>query len=105
MDYQRKLKDRQNEIEKQIKLLKESSKPVDLNESIGRLSRMDAIAHQQMAVSNKQILENELRLVLQAFARIENDEFGYCLSCGEEISQKRLKARPETSLCTECMLD
>lgn len=32
-------------------------------------------------------------------------EFGRCEECGEEISLKRLEARPETTLCIKCKED
>jgi DnaK suppressor protein len=38
----------------------------------------------------------------QALERIENGTYGICESCGEEISIKRLKARPVTTQCIEC---
>jgi DnaK suppressor protein len=44
-------------------------------------------------------LINKIR---QALERIENDTFGICESCGEDISIKRLKARPVTSQCIDC---
>ncbi len=37
-----------------------------------------------------------------ALKRIEADEFGECVMCGEEISVKRLKARPVTTMCIAC---
>ena len=40
--------------------------------------------------------------IKDALERIENGSFGICESCQEEISQKRLKARPVTTLCIEC---
>ena len=43
-----------------------------------------------------------IRKVKKAIARIENGTFGICESCGEEISIKRLKARPVTTQCIEC---
>ena len=41
----------------------------------------------------------------RAFARIEQGEFGYCESCGEDIPVKRLKVQPFCSLCIDCMED
>ena len=41
----------------------------------------------------------------KALARIENDTFGICEKCEEEISIKRLEARPETTLCIRCKED
>ena len=33
---------------------------------------------------------------------IENKEYGYCNSCGEEIGLNRLLARPTATLCIDC---
>jgi len=33
---------------------------------------------------------------------IENEDFGFCKSCGIEIGIRRLEARPTADLCIEC---
>lgn len=38
----------------------------------------------------------------EALKRIENGTYGVCDSCGDEISETRLKARPVTTLCIDC---
>ncbi len=38
----------------------------------------------------------------KALQRIENGSFGICEKCEEEISMKRLDARPVTTLCIRC---
>ena len=43
-----------------------------------------------------------IKKIKKALDRIDNGTFGICESCGEEISIKRLKARPVTSQCIEC---
>jgi len=51
------------------------------------------------------IKERENRLILkikEALNRIDNGTFGICEVCGEKISEKRLEARPVTTLCIEC---
>lgn len=40
-----------------------------------------------------------------ALTRIESGMFGICEECEEEISLKRLEARPETTLCIRCKED
>jgi len=40
--------------------------------------------------------------IREALERLENGTFGICEECGEEISEKRLKARPVTTLCIDC---
>jgi DnaK suppressor protein len=43
-----------------------------------------------------------IKKIRQALEQIENGTYGICESCGEEISVKRLKARPVTTQCIEC---
>ncbi len=43
-----------------------------------------------------------LKKIDEAIARIEGGTYGVCESCGEQISTKRLEARPVTTLCIEC---
>ncbi len=38
----------------------------------------------------------------ESLQRIENDTYGICDECEEEISENRLEARPVTTLCIEC---
>ncbi|MBN2568031.1 MAG: RNA polymerase-binding protein DksA [Deltaproteobacteria bacterium] len=38
----------------------------------------------------------------EALLRIDEGTFGICEVCGEEISEKRLMARPVTTLCINC---
>ena len=43
-----------------------------------------------------------IKKVKKALERIENGTFGICETCGEDISIKRLKARPVTTQCIDC---
>lgn len=38
----------------------------------------------------------------EAIQRIDEGTYGICQACGGEISEKRLMARPVTTLCIEC---
>ena len=40
--------------------------------------------------------------IKEALDRIDNGQFGVCEVCGKEIGEKRLMARPVTTLCIEC---
>jgi DnaK suppressor protein len=47
--------------------------------------------------------ENKLiKKIKKALDRIEDNTFGICEKCGEDISTSRLKARPVTTLCINC---
>ena len=43
-----------------------------------------------------------IKKVKKALDRIESGTFGLCEKCGEDISIKRLKARPVTTQCIDC---
>jgi RNA polymerase-binding transcription factor DksA len=37
-----------------------------------------------------------------ALQRMDDDSYGICASCGEEIAEGRLDALPETTFCVNC---
>ena len=43
-----------------------------------------------------------IKKIVKALRRIDSGDYGYCDSCGDEISIKRLQARCESRLCLEC---
>lgn len=92
-------KARLNEV---LEISKDGAKPVDLDEPIGRLSRMDAIQQQQMTMANRSAYELKLRQTEAALEKIDKGDYGECRSCEEPVGYHRLKARPETPFCIEC---
>ena len=46
--------------------------------------------------------QQELRMIDAALGRIDEGEYGYCVTCGKEISQERLDAVPATPFCRVC---
>ncbi len=81
----------------------EATDIVTLDQScVGRLSRMDAIQSQAMVVEGKRRRLLQLRRIEAALKRIEEDDYGFCLSCGDEISIKRLEFDPATPVCIIC---
>ncbi|MGL4826220.1 MAG: RNA polymerase-binding protein DksA [Vibrionaceae bacterium] len=43
-----------------------------------------------------------IRKIDKMLQRIEEDDFGFCDSCGVEIGIRRLEARPTAELCIDC---
>ncbi|MDH3326391.1 MAG: TraR/DksA family transcriptional regulator [Gammaproteobacteria bacterium] len=70
--------------------------------AVGRLSRMDALQGQAMAQETKRRNEVELIRINSALERIKSSDYGYCLHCDEEISEKRLEINPSATLCIKC---
>ncbi len=82
---------------------KEARAPVELDpQSVGRLSRMDAIQVQAMAQETERRRQARMTGLRAALRRIEDDEYGVCLACGEEIAAKRLEFDPATATCIDC---
>ena len=82
----------------------EGQKTVELDQqAVGRLSRMDALQYQAMAQAQARRRQAERLKIEAALKRIAEDEYGYCLDCGEDIAPGRLQADPGATHCTECM--
>jgi len=98
-----KLHQQKIELEELEVSFKESSQPVELDQSkVGRLSRMDAMQGQQLAIEAARRRQLQLLNIEAAFRRLESDEFGFCVECGEEIDSRRLDFDPANSLCIVC---
>jgi DnaK suppressor protein len=84
----------------------EAARTVELDQSrFGRLSRMDALQVQAMSIESKRRRSIKLQRINAALQRIDKDEFGLCLKCGEEIDIKRLEFDPTSPLCIKCAED
>jgi DnaK suppressor protein len=80
----------------------EATAPVKLDTSIGRLSRMDAIQSQQMALSLKARQQQTLMRVRNALQAIRNGSYGQCRRCKGPIAPERLEIQPDAVVCLKC---
>ena len=90
------------DLEARLPVTEDQSQPVDLDEPIGRLSRMDAIQMQQMAAAGLSREQQQLAQAHFALRLVDTDEFGLCRSCVEPIDIDRLRFQPEVLLCMGC---
>lgn len=91
------------EIDQLTKVNKDARSVVNLDQqSIGRLSRMDALQAQAMAQAAQRRREMELQRIAQAFKRLEEGNFGYCVECDDEIPLQRLEIDPAAAHCIKC---
>ena len=94
---------RQAELIELSSISAEARAAVELDQaSVGRVSRIDAIQQQAMAVANERNRTLELERIKAALVRIEDGEFGYCIACGEYIGEKRLRFDPSIATCIAC---
>ena len=91
------------EIERLMADNAELSAPVELDQqSVGRVSRIDAIQVQAMAQAVAQRRGVRIGKLRAALARIDEGEYGYCSGCGEPIAAGRLDADPTFTQCVTC---
>lgn len=97
-----KIEKRIAETKVEIEDLVDLTQPIAPENSIGRISRMDAI-------NNKSVNEAALRQQRQKLQRLEfslskfgTDDFGKCVTCKAEIPQGRLMFMPESVYCVRC---
>lgn len=101
--YRARLAERLAEVEQMEHAEHEAARPVELDQqSIGRLSRMDAMQMQAMAAEHERRLKAEHQRILAALRRIEDSAYGYCVTCDAKIPAKRLDLDPAAAQCVKC---
>ena len=90
------------EIRSAMESSKEDSGVVELDTSIGRLSRMDAMQNQQMALELRRRQEQQLQRIANALKRMDKGTYGLCGKCKQPIAQDRLEVSPDVVLCVRC---
>jgi len=82
---------------------RDSRAPVELDQqSVGRLSRMDAMQQQAMNMANEARRQHRRNLLVAALQRIDDGDFGFCVTCDEAIATGRLDIDPAVTLCVNC---
>ena len=90
------------ELEQRVTDLKEATKPMGLDNAVGRLSRMDYINNKTIDESNLRSSEVKLNALKRWLDIIDTKRFGKCSKCGNEINVKRLLFMPESTRCVHC---
>ena len=104
-DFERQLQKMRSELDdlESTSTSKASTATVILDQtSVGRLTRMDAMQGQQMALELERRRKEQLVQIKAALNRIEKGAFGYCSECEEEIAMGRLTINPTVTRCVDC---
>ena len=88
--------------EKKVAEYKELTRPVEPENAIGRISRMDAI-------NNKSVIEAALRKAIEkleklkiALSKVDDIDFGLCVRCHKPIPLGRILIMPQARSCVAC---
>lgn len=77
--------------------------PVDVDQqSVGRLSRMDSLQVQAMALATEERRRQQIARIDAALKRLDEGTYGECVICGETIAPKRLELDPAVPTCITC---
>jgi len=89
-------------LEVEIAALQEKTKPIRPDVSLGRLTRLEMIGEQQInehALREANIRKNKLNYALQ---KVNDEQYGICMECEEEIAFERMMIVPESMYCINC---
>lgn len=87
---------------KKLEGMEEMSKPISPENSIGRVSRMDAINNKGVSDAAKRNAKRQLSSLELALRKVDKPEFGNCSNCKKTIQAARLMFMPESTLCVRC---
>ena len=103
--YRRILEDKRDDVIKRARATMAEDMRLDMDDLADELD----LASSEYIQSFTFRLRGRDRIFLQkidrALKKLENGDFGMCEDCGEPINEKRLEARPETTLCIKCKED
>ncbi len=101
--YQAALKAELEALDLEDSMGEDDRQTVELDQqSVGRLSRMDALQRQALAQATGRRRSARRTRIYAALERMRQGEFGYCQDCGEPIPNARLKLDPTLPNCIEC---
>ena len=100
--YEALLHDLQSTLRSEIENSSDATAPVELDGTMGRISRGDAMQVQQMALEMKRRRQERLERVRTALQRIDEGTYGLCGRCERPISSARLDAFPDVVMCVRC---
>ncbi|MFT5165792.1 MAG: DnaK suppressor protein [Saprospiraceae bacterium] len=85
-----------------IEGLEENTRPISPENSIGRISRMDAINNKSVAEAALRTSNQKLSKLKIALSKLDKPGFGICVFCKNPIPAARLMYMPESTRCVRC---
>ena len=87
----------QNKIEE----YKELTQPISPENSIGRISRMDAINNKSVAEAALREAQSKLVGLEYMLDRVGDKDFGLCAKCKQQIPLGRMMIMPQSRFCVK----
>lgn len=93
------------EIEKTKRYIedyKSMTEPSAPDAAIGRVSRMDAINNKSITEAALRSAEEKWSGLQYALTKVDEENFGQCARCGNNIPIQRIILRPQSVHCVNC---
>lgn len=78
------------------KLFEPSDQPIEI------IERANNEVERDLYLTLRRRVDDQITELRDAFDRVNDKNYGICLSCGEDIPVKRLLAQPTTRFCVQC---
>ena len=101
-EIKKKISDLIKKSEAELRDLEDMSAPISPENSIGRISRMDAINNKSVMEAALQNKKEKLSKLKIALSKIDSPGYGICARCNHPIQTARLIYMPESSRCIRC---
>ena len=92
----------QAEVQGKMRDVRTAGEVGKLNEVFDAVESSEADIQEDIELALIQMKAETLNKIEEALRRLEEGTFGYCFECGEEISERRLRALPFAVRCKDC---
>jgi DnaK suppressor protein len=90
------------EVQEKIRDVRTEAAGTPVNGVLDAAESSDADIQEDIELALIQMKAETLTRIDEALARLEKGTFGFCTECGEEISERRLRALPFALRCKDC---
>ena len=89
-------------LEKELQELEKELQPIAPECALGTLSRFEMMQDQERIHTTYLVVKQQFDALTYTYRHIDDEGFGLCCVCDEEIATARLLAVPETRMCIDC---
>lgn len=90
------------EVQGKIRDVRSEAAATPVNGVLDAAESSDADIQEDIELALIQMKAETLTRIDEALARLEKGTFGFCTECGQEISERRLRALPFALRCKDC---
>lgn len=91
-----------SEVQGKIRDVRSEASGTPVNGVLDAAESSDADIQEDIELALIQMKAETLTRIDEALARLEKGTFGFCTECGDEISERRLRALPFALRCKDC---